>query len=1024
MNSHRSGNSKAGMLVLGLALIGFLLSAGSLTSHATPPAPLTVDANPSEAALAGLTGADAAGLALPTDQVIVKYRALVTRQDAFSPASAAEMQHLSDAAGVQLTYEREMSGDAYVLSLPTRMPLADVQAIADNLSALPEVEYAEPDAIMMPMLTPNDPQYGSQWHYFVPSAGNYGINAPAAWDITTGSPSIVMAVIDTGITNHVDLSGRTVAGYDFISDSQTANDGGGRDSNPSDPGDWITAAESSAGFFAGCQVHNSSWHGTHTAGTIGAASNNTLGVAGVNWNSKILPVRVLGKCGGTLSDIADGMRWAAGLSVPGAPANANPAKVINMSLSGAGTCGTTYQDAINAITGAGTTIVVAAGNNNPGQDASGYRPGNCIGVITVAATNRYGARAPYSNYGAVVELSAPGGDQSYTNDPNGVLSTLNTGPQGPLADTYAYSSGTSMAAPHVAGVVSLMYSRNPSLTPAQALNIIQSSVTGFPGGSTCNTSICGSGILNAGAALAAVPAPMPTITDLNPASATTGGPAFTLTVNGTGFIYGAVVRWKGENRTTTYVSSTQLTAAITLADIATAGTASVTVFNPAPGGGASDAVSFAVNNPVPTITGLNPFFATPGGPDFMLTVNGTGFVNGAVVRWNSLDRATTRVSSTQLTTIISGSDIASPGTASVTVFNPAPGGGPSNGVSFLVGTPKRVYLPLVVRNSAPPAAPVLNPIANADGDGNYTVSWNAAVRATAYTLQEDDNTDFTSPTVVADHVTTTAWSASGKTRGMYFYRVKATSAFGDSGWSNVESALVVPPAAPVLNPIANADGDGNYTVSWNAAVGATAYTLEEDDNSDFISPTTRFDGAGTSWNATGKAAGTYHYRAKASNDPGSSGWSNRQSVVVQPVTGPTPGFWQEGGGWVEFYVSTDRQRVENFVIYVDVTGCGGYVITQLVPAAIAGNSFAFTGTFYGSGAFNSATAASGTAGLNNFDIDGCGPVSGGPWSWTASWIYSAQVTAKDAAQSDQTERAEIQTPFKAIPVPQARPGER
>ena len=219
MNGYRRRNSKAGMLALGLALIGFLLFAGSLTSHATPPAPLTEDANPAEAALTGPAGADAAGLALPTDQVIVKYRALMTRQDAFSPASAAEMQRLSDAAGVQLTYEREMSGDAYVMSLPARMPLAEVQAIADSVSALPEVEYAEPDAIMVPMLTPNDYYYGSQWHYFAPSAGNYGINAPAAWDITTGSSSIVVAVIDTGITNHVDLNGRTVPGYDFISDA-------------------------------------------------------------------------------------------------------------------------------------------------------------------------------------------------------------------------------------------------------------------------------------------------------------------------------------------------------------------------------------------------------------------------------------------------------------------------------------------------------------------------------------------------------------------------------------------------------------------------------------------------------------------------------------------------------------------------------------------------------------------------------------------------------------------------------------
>ena len=367
MNGYRRRNSKAGMLALGLALIGFLLFAGGLTSHATPSAPLAEDANPAEAALTGPAGADAAGLALPTDQVIIKYRALVTRQDVFSPASAAEMQRLSDAAGVQLTYEREMSGDAYVMSLPTRMPLADVQAIADSLSALPEVEYAEPDAIMVPMLTPNDSYYGSQWHYFAPSAGNYGINAPAAWDITTGSPSIVVAVHRHGHYQSRRIQS-AVRCRDMISftDSLDANDGDGRDSDPSDPGDWITAAESSSGYFAGCPVTNSSWHGTHTAGTIGAASNNGVGVAGVNWNSKILPVRVLGKCGGYTSDIADGMRWAAGLSVLRRARQRQP-RQGHQYESGRklqGPCATTYQDAINAITAAGTTVVVSAGNNN------------------------------------------------------------------------------------------------------------------------------------------------------------------------------------------------------------------------------------------------------------------------------------------------------------------------------------------------------------------------------------------------------------------------------------------------------------------------------------------------------------------------------------------------------------------------------------------------------------------------------------------------------------------------------------
>ena len=181
------------------------------------------------------------------------------------------------------------------------------------------------------------------------------------------------------------------------------------------------------------------------------------------------------------------------------------------------------------IIGAGTTVVVAAGNSN--ANASGYRPGNCTGVINIAATNRDGSRANYSNYGSLIEVSAPGGYMTSSNDPNGVLSTLNTGTQGPVSPTYIYYQGTSMAAPHVTGVVSLMYSRNPSLTPAQVLSILQSTVTSFPAGSTCNTSNCGSGIVNAGAAVAALGNPVPTILGSVLFQLHPGGSAFTFTVN-------------------------------------------------------------------------------------------------------------------------------------------------------------------------------------------------------------------------------------------------------------------------------------------------------------------------------------------------------------------------------------------------------------------------------------------------------------------------------------------------------------
>jgi serine protease len=426
---------------------------------------------------------------VPVDQIIIKYHddQVTTIAQA---AEAAQMARLSAQAGVALTYFRPMSGDAHVLRLPARMPVAEVERIAARLSALPEVAYAEPDYIMRPMLVPNDPQYANQWHYYEA----YGINLPQAWDISTGNPNIVVAVIDTGHRPHVDLASRIIGGYDFISNPLVANDGDGRDPDPQDPGDWITSAESSSGYFAGCPVTNSTWHGTHVAGTIGAVTNNGQGVAGVNWQVKLLSVRVLGKCGGAMSDVADGMRWAAGLSVTGIPANLHPAKVLNLSLGGSGPCPTTYQSAINDVNNAGGIVVVSAGNSN--RDASNARPANCNGVITVGATNRSGVRTFYSNYGSVVDISAPGGDGDGL-----VLSTSNAGTQSPTTDSYAYKAGTSMAAPHVAGVASLIVGWNPTLNWSQVENILKNTAKPFGPGHTCTgTTTCGAGIVNAYAA--------------------------------------------------------------------------------------------------------------------------------------------------------------------------------------------------------------------------------------------------------------------------------------------------------------------------------------------------------------------------------------------------------------------------------------------------------------------------------------------------------------------------------------------
>jgi serine protease len=431
-----------------------------------------------------------------TNRIIVKYRDVSDPGSAEAKIRAAET--LSARTGIALRHFRTMSGDAQVLELREYLPLEEVWSLSEQIAALPDVEYAEPDQRFRVALEPNDLFYETQWHYH----DTYGIHIDDAWDVTTGSASTVVAVVDTGILlNHPDLVGRTVPGYDFISDVPTANDGNGRDNDPSDPGDWITDDENDIGPFASCAVTQSTWHGTHVAGTIGANSNNSIGVAGINWKAKLLPVRVLGKCGGFLSDIADGIRWAAGASVPEAPVNMNPAKVINVSIGGDGACSFTYQSAINTARALGAHVVVAAGNEN--RDASLTQPGNCSGVITVAATAQDAWRSAYSNYGSTVEISAPGGDQPF--DP-GVLSTSNAGTTTPTTHIYEYYQGTSMAAPHVSGVISLMLARNPYLTHTQVLQILQTTAQPFPPSSNCyGTTGCGAGVVDAAKALAATP---------------------------------------------------------------------------------------------------------------------------------------------------------------------------------------------------------------------------------------------------------------------------------------------------------------------------------------------------------------------------------------------------------------------------------------------------------------------------------------------------------------------------------------
>ena len=423
-----------------------------------------------------------------TAKLIVKFRDAALKA---TPVATTRVARLAAESEVTLRHVRPMSLGADVIALESPLPIGEVEAIAARLAQSPDVEYAHPDRPMRPDLTPNDSYILAQ-SYLI--NGPAAISAYAAWDTTTGNPNTVVAVVDTGYTNHVGMAGRFLAGYDFINTLWVANDGDLRDPDAHDPGDWVTQADKDMqppGF--DCTIGNSSWHGLGVASIIAANGNDHAWTAGINWAAKVLPARALGKCGGDSSDIIDAVAWSGGLSVIGVPANPTPAQVINLSLGGKdATCDPAYQNVINAVLAHGVTraIIAAAGNDN--EDFAGHEPANCAGVISVAATNQLGDKASFSNFGTV-SIAAPG---------NNIYLLLDSGTTSPAGDFAGPLSGTSMAAPMVSGVVSLMLGVAPNLTAADVRAIITSTAKPFPAGSTC-AGRCGAGIVDANAAVQA-----------------------------------------------------------------------------------------------------------------------------------------------------------------------------------------------------------------------------------------------------------------------------------------------------------------------------------------------------------------------------------------------------------------------------------------------------------------------------------------------------------------------------------------
>ena len=509
-------------------------------------------------------------LAPASARVIVKYKA---------DSVLMRMQALS--ATAQHTQRAQALGQRMGLALRAGAGVADrtqvvfasgmtSEQLAQRLSAEGDIEYAVPDQRRRRLVAPNDSFYANgpavvgstggpvsgQWYLRAPVGEvKSSLDVETAWKVIADSSDIVVAVLDTGIRfDHPDLktvaaAGNLLPGYDMISDVEVANDGGGRDADPSDPGDWLTLAEINqvGGPFYQCDTiaSDSSWHGTQTSGLIGALTNNGTGISSVGRNVRVLPVRVLGKCGGFNSDIVAGMRWAAGLAVPGVPANPNPARVLNLSLGGGGTCdepnSTLYRDAVAAINAVGAVVVASAGNS-AGHAVSS--PANCPGVIAVTGLRHVGTKVGFSDLGPEISISAPGGNCINTLSTEAclypIMTTSNSGLTQPVenttngsiyTDSFNYTLGTSFSAPLVAGTVALMLSVQPTLTPAEVRNLLRSTARPFPlrpnpaamadppqcaapqpigaaqtdqGECYCTTANCGAGMLDAGAAVSAV----------------------------------------------------------------------------------------------------------------------------------------------------------------------------------------------------------------------------------------------------------------------------------------------------------------------------------------------------------------------------------------------------------------------------------------------------------------------------------------------------------------------------------------
>jgi serine protease len=477
-----------------------------------------------------------------TARLIVKLRPVtaatadVRRQ---AQSRTDRVRNLAARSALQLQGSRDLGDDMVGLSLQSSLTGSTLDETLATLRADPDIEFAEIDQRRYARALPDDPLYAGQW--YLQGIETSATDLEAAWDTTTGAADTVIAVLDTGIRfEHPDLAGRVLAGYDFVdrdspSSFATANDGDGWDSDASDPGDWLTLGDLGSSPFANCDQEeptDSSWHGTRVAAMIVAATNNATGISGGTWAGKVLPVRVLGKCGGYDSDIIAGMRWAAGLPVTGVPANPNPARILNLSLGSPGSCVSSYRTALAALADAGVLVIVSAGNVDV-EDRSTepvHAPANCPGALAVTGVRHVGTKVGYSSFGPEAGIAAPAGNCGATTGPclYSLITATNDGLTVPTSSSYTdeinANIGTSFSAPIVSAVAGLMRSVNDGFTAAEFTARIKAGARPFPPRESgiplcpsldaataqcnCTTTTCGAGIADAPGAVAEALRPM------------------------------------------------------------------------------------------------------------------------------------------------------------------------------------------------------------------------------------------------------------------------------------------------------------------------------------------------------------------------------------------------------------------------------------------------------------------------------------------------------------------------------------